>query len=387
MNGSIDKYLTPAGRARWRIRWDEPTGTDGGRRRRSRAGLRTLSEAKAVLHDLQQRRALGVSTTTERETVGDYLPRWLEGLRVKPTTLANYATCVNRYLVPALGNVRLRDLQPEHLDGLYRKLEREGKGENVGLAPKTVRHVHTAVRKALQDAVERGRLGRNVADLAHPPTQRQARSHNARSKAWTVEELGVFLAAIRGDRLGALWILTASTGLRRAEVVGLQWDALDLDDGTANIFRTVTEAAGKVIASDSTKTDASQRRIALDRETVRVLKAHRKTQTTERLAVGPLWLGDGLSVFTRTDGLPLRPSDVSHAFTKVVRTLGLPEVGVHGLRHTYATLAIRAGIPAHIVSKRLGHANVGITMTVYAHAFPSDDRDAAERAAAVLFGT
>ena len=387
MNGSLDKYQTPAGETRWRIRWDEPTGTDGARRRRSRAGFRTRSDAKTTLHDVQQRRTLGVSTTNERETLGDYLPRWLDGLRVKPTTLANYATCVNRYLIPALGTVRLRDLQPEHLDGLYRRLEREGKGDGVGLAPKTVRHVHTAVRKALQDAVERGRLARNVADLAHPPTQRQARSHNARSKAWTVDELGVFLAAIRGERDEALWVLTASTGLRRGEVVGLRWDAVDLDEGTAHVFRTVTEAAGKVVESDSTKTDASQRRIALDPETVRVLRAHRRRQAEERLALGPLWRGDGTPVFTRPDGLPMRPSDVSHAFTKVVRTLGLPEVGVHGLRHTYATLAIRAGVPAHVVSKRLGHANVGITMTVYAHAFPSDDREAADRVARVMFGT
>jgi integrase len=90
-------------------------------------------------------------------------------------------------------------------------------------------------------------------------------------------------------------------------------------------------------------------------------------------------------MFTRADELPMRPSDVSQAFTNVVRRLGLPEVGVQGFRHTYATLAIRAGVPAHVVSKRLGHANVGITMSVYAHAFPSDDRDAAERVAAVMF--
>jgi integrase len=387
MNGSIDRYTTPAGAPRWRIRWDEPTGTDGARRRRSRAGFTTLRDAKAAMLDIQQKRSLGMTTTTDRETVGEYLPRWLAGLRVKPTTLANYESVSRLYLIPELGELRLRDVQPEHLDALYRRLERDGKGEGVGLAPKTVRHVHTAIRKALQDAVERGRIGRNVADLAHPPTQRQARSVNARVKAWNLDELSAFLASVRGDRLEALWILTASTGLRRGEVVGLRWDALDLDEGTVSIFRTVTEAGGKVVESDTTKTDSSQRRIALDPETIRVLKAHRRKQAEERLAVGPLWRGDGLALFTRPDGLPLRPSDVSHAFTKVVRALELPEVGVHGLRHTYATLAIRAGIPAHIISKRLGHANVGITMTVYAHAFPSDDREAAVRAAAVLFGT
>lgn len=387
MNGSIDKYLTPTGKTHWRIRWDEPTANNGVRRRRSQAGIKTRSAAKVALHDIQRRTALGMTTQDDRDTLGDYLPRWLDGLCVKPTTLANYATCVNRYLIPTLGSVRLRDLQPEHLDGLYRKLEKDGKNNGVGLAPKTVRHVHTAIRKALQDAVKRGRLARNVADDAHPPTQRQSRSQNARTKAWTVEELGVFLSTIRGDHQEALWVLTATTGMRRGEVIGLRWDALDLDEGTANIFRTVTEVSGKVIMSESTKTDASQRRIALDKETIRVLRAHRKRQTSEQLAAGPNWQGDSSSIFTWPDGVPLSPSYVSRSFTKLVRRLGLPEIGFHGLRHTYATLAICTGIPAHIVSRRLGHANVAITMTIYAHAFPTDDRDAAERAAAFLFGT
>ena len=386
MNGSLDRYQTRSGETRWRIRWDDSTDSEGARRRRSRAGFRTRSEAKAALHEVQQKQTLGVSTAPDRETLREYLPRWLEGLRVKPTTLANYSTSVNRYLIPMLGGVRLHELQPDHLDALYRQLERDGKGGGVGLAPKTVRHVHTAVRKALQDAVDRGRLARNVADLAHPPTQRQSRSQNARVKAWTVDELGTFLATVRDDRLAALWVLIASTGLRRGEAVGLRWDAVDLTEGSVSVHRTVTEAAGRIVASDSAKTASSQRRIAIDSATATALRNHKRRQAEERLRLGALWPADGQSVFTRPDGLPLRPSDVSHVFTRTVRALGLPEVGVHGLRHTYATLAIRAGIPAHVISKRLGHSSVGITMDVYAHAFPSDDRDAAERVAAVLFG-
>jgi integrase len=124
----------------------------------------------------------------------------------------------------------------------------------------------------------------------------------------------------------------------------------------------------------------------LDAETCRVLRRHRKVQLEQRIALGDMWQGDGAVVFTRTDGRPLRPSDVSKAFTTVVRTLGLPPIGVHRLRHSFATLAIRSGVPVHILSRRLGHASVGITLSTYAHARPSDDRDAAERAAAI-FGT
>lgn len=387
MRGSIDKYRTPSGATRWRIRWDQPTEIGGARQQGTKAGIATRREAEAMLLDVQNRLNLGVSVTSDRETVGAYLTRWLDGLRVKPTTLANYESVVRLYLKPELGSVRLRDLQPEHLDGLYRRLETSGKAPGVGLAPKSVRHVHTAIRKALQDAYARGHVARNVADLANPPTQRQARSQNAKVKAWTVEQVSTFLAHVADDRLVALWIVAASTGLRRGELVGLRWSAVDLEEGTLRVERTVTEAGGRVVSDDSAKTDASERTLALDRETVRVLRAHRKRQSEERLALGPLWVGVEGDVFTRPDGRPLRPSDVSHAFTRASQAVGLPSVGVHGLRHTYATLSIRAGVPPHIISRRLGHANVGITMTVYAHAFPSDDREAAERAAAFLFGT
>lgn len=387
MTGSMDKYRTPKGQVRWRIRWDQPTEIGGPRRQGTKAGIATQREAKALLLDVQNRLNLGVTVSGDRETVGAYLTRWLDGLRVKPTTLANYESVVRLYLKPELGAVRLRDLQPEHLDGLYRRLETSGKGPGVGLAPKSVRHVHTAIRKALQDAYARGHVARNVADLANPPTQRQARSQNAKVKAWAVEQVSKFLAHVADDRLVALWILAASTGMRRGELVGLRWSAVDLEEGTLRVERTVTEAGGRVVSDDSAKTDASERTLALDRETVRVLRAHRKRQSEERLALGPLWVGVEGDVFTRPDGRPLSPSDVSHAFTRAAQAVGLPSIGVHGLRHTYATLSIRAGVPPHIISRRLGHANVGITMTVYAHAFPSDDREAAERAAAFLFGT
>jgi integrase len=387
MRGTVDRYRTGTGETRWRIRWDEGVDSSGKRRRGSRAGIRTRREAEALLLDVRSRLNLGVTISSDRETVGAYLTRWLDSLRVKPTTLANYESVVRLYIIPELGTVRLRDLQPEHLDALYRRLEASGKAPGVGLAPKSVRHVHTAIRKALQDAYARGHVARNVADLANPPTQRQARSQNAKVKAWTVEQVSTFLVHVADDRLVALWILAASTGLRRGELVGLRWSAIDLDEGTLRVERTVTEAAGRVVSSDSAKTDASERTLALDGETLRVLRTHRRRQTEERLAAGPLWEGLEGDVFTRPDGQPLRPSDVSHVFTRAARAAGLPSIGVHGLRHTYATLSIRAGVPAHIISRRLGHANVGITMTVYAHAFPSDDREAAERAAAFLFGT
>jgi integrase len=114
------------------------------------------------------------------------------------------------------------------------------------------------LRKSLQDAVERGYLGRNVCDLANPPTQRDARGRRARDKAWTVDQLRTFLAYITDDRHYALWLLIASTGMRRGEVCGLRWDEVDLDRGRVRVARTITEVRGRLVVQDDGKSDAGR---------------------------------------------------------------------------------------------------------------------------------
>lgn len=249
MNGSADKYRVrtkhpKTGRYdRWRIRWELPPDPYTGERRRcTRAGFATRSKAEAVLAELLGQVNNGTYVEPSRQRLGDYLTAWLEGLRVRPTTRDNYRTQVEVHIVPRLGGVALSDLTAEQVDRLYRQLEQHGKRagrcrtagatckdhgcareRHDGLAPKSVRHVHTALRKALQDAVDRGYLGRNVADLANPPTQRDARSKRAREKAWTADVLRSFLADTSDDRLAPLWLLASTTGLRRAELCGLRW--------------------------------------------------------------------------------------------------------------------------------------------------------------------
>lgn len=299
----------------------------------------------------------------------------------------------------------LSNLTAEQVDGLYRQLERHGKraGEcrtagvtcrasgcaperHEGLAPKSVRHVHTMLRKALQDAVDRGYLGRNVADLAHPPTQRAARGHRARDKAWTVDQLRTFLAESAQSRLAPLWQLASTTGLRRAELCGLRWADVDLERARLRVSRTITEVRGQLVVQDDAKTEAAERSFALDARTVAALRRWKSRQAEERLAAPPgVWSDTGL-VFTREDGSGYRPKRLSSAFTAEVDRAGLPRIGVHGLRHAYATAALRAGVSPEVVSKRLGHSSVMITLTIYAHVFEQDDEAAAELVAEAIYG-
>lgn len=384
MRGGVQSYETKAGR-RWMAIYDLPTAPDGRRRQARRRGFATRRDAQAALRKALNAVDEGRHVDHSAQTVAAYLRAWLAGIAVKPTTLANYRQCAEVYVIPRLGGVRLQHLTAEHLDVLYRELEREGKRDGTGLAPKSVRHVHTMVRRALQTAVERGHVLRNVADLAHPPTQKQTRSKRARDKAWTVAQLRTFLEHVEGDRVYAVWLLLATTGLRRAEVLGLRWSDLDLDAGRLRVAQTVTVAESQPVWSGDGKTDSAERSIALDPATVSVLRAHRGRQVEERLAAGPVWQDHGL-LFVWEDGRPIHPERVSKWFTDRARAAGLPSIGVHGIRHSYATAALRAGVSPEVVSERIGHADVATTLSIYAHVMEGDDQAAAERAAAAILG-
>jgi integrase len=209
-----------------------------------------------------------------------------------------------------------------------------------------VRNVHGCLHVALEAAVARGYLPSNVADLANPPKARRARSRNARDHCRTREQLVTFLDHGRtsDNRLYPLWFLIATTGLRRAEALALRWTDVDLDPARLTIRQTVTVADGVIVWQRDAKSDDSERTIALDTRTVTVLNDHRRRQLEQRLAAGPVWSThpqDQDLVFTRADGTAIPPKRASQLFTRHVDTAGLPRIGVHGLRHSWATLARR----------------------------------------------
>lgn len=408
----VTRYETGSGEVRWRVTYDLLPGPDGERRRTTKRGFRTVKEANRFRRDALSRheQGLGRDPARGRERLADYLRAWLEGLAVKPTTRADYRQSIECYISPRIGGVRLEQLTPEHLDRLYRALERNGKRRgpcrtdgrtcpvegcspslHQGLGPKSIRNVHGCLHVALEAAVQRGYLSRNVADLANPPTPKRARSRNARDKCWTRDQLVAFLDHSRStdDALYALWFLIATTGLRRAETLALRWTDLDLDHARLTIRQTVTVADGVIVWQDDAKSDDSERTIALDGRTVAMLRDHRSRQAANRLACGPAWSTDERDrqlVFTRHDGTAIPPRRASQMFTRRVDVAGLPRIGVHGLRHTWATLALRAGVPVKVVSERIGHADPAVTMQVYAHALEGDDATAAEITAAAIFG-
>lgn len=345
-----------------------------------------------------------------RLTLADYLEQWLDALRLAPQTVGNYRVWVRTHLVPHLGHLTLSEITPLHLNAMYNALERTGShlvcchsrpcGRRDGTGPlsrSSVRHVHNTLSAALRDAVDAGLLASSPTARAKPPTLRQAKAQRSPFTTWTAEQLSAFLTRWQDHRYSPLWHLLATTGLRRGEALGLRWQDVDLERGTAAVRQTVglerTRGGTRETFIQPTVKNGRPHMIALDPGTVAVLRRHRAEQDGQRLQLGEGWTDLDL-VFCRDagwlaadsrPGLPLRGERVSALWRELAdRTPEVPRIRLHDLRHTWATLALTQGVHPKVVQERLNHANIGITLDLYSHTTVGMDRAAADQVAGLL---
>jgi integrase len=306
-------------------------------------------------------------------TLREYLEgEWLPAIvgTVRPLTLTQYTSIVNRRIVPRLGSLRLQAVTGGHLNAFYRELE------EAGLSPASRRLTHAVLSRAFRDAIRWGKLTRSPAAAADPPAPAESRA-----QAWTAKELGRFLEPLGSDRLFALWRLAATTGMRRGELLGLTWLTLDLEGGTLRVDQQLVPTRGGM-SFGPPKSKRSRRKIALDAETVETLRAHREAQLLERAFVSDAYVDRDL-VFCNELGGPINPTRLTEAFTRHRKTAGIPTGTLHILRHTHTTHALSSGVPVHVVAARIGDRPETVLKT-YAHLLPTSDAEAAEQVAALI---
>jgi integrase len=347
---------------RWEARLTLPNG-----KRRSFYG-KTREEARKRLAAAIRDRDLGLPVVAEKQTVAAFLASWLE--IVKPTigaeTYRRYEQQVRIHLAPALGRHRLARLSAQHVQTFYAAKLTEGK------APGTVHHMHMLLTSALAMAVKLGSVQRNVAELVTPPQPAQKEMHPL-----DAAQVRLFLDTVRSGRLEALYVLLVTTGVRIGEALALRWQDFDADAALLHIRHTLHHVKGGTWRLTAPKTKTSRRKIELPASTVDALRAHRARQLAERLQVGELWEDHGF-IFADEIGRPLRASHLhERSFLLPLKRAGLPRIRIHDLRHTAATLLLTNGVFVKQVSEMLGHANVAITMTVYAHVLPTMHKEAA----------
>ena len=359
--------------ATWTVMYDEQPDERGKRRQRSKGGFATRREAQTFLTDTLSRLGDGSYAAPSKLTLGAYLTgEWLPAVEstLRPLSFTTYQAVVRLRIVPELGQLRLQALSAGNVNGLYRKLEQDG------LSVSTRRLTHAVLHRSLRDAVRWGRLVRSPADMVDRPA-----ATRSKVQAWTASELRRFLAHVAGDRLFGLWRLAGTTGMRRGELAGLTWRCLDLDAGRLSVEQQLLPTRGGV-SFGPPKSVRSRRTVALDPETVAVLRAHRETQLLERTFAGDAYQ-DGDLVFCDPLGGPVHPQRLTARFAELRKAAGIQAGTLHVLRHTAATLALTAGVPVHIVASRLGDTPTTL-LERYAHLLPQSDELAAERMAALL---
>ncbi len=377
--------------AGWEYLYREPDPMTGGRGRlRSKAGFPTKASAEAALRQVLATIDTHSYVSPKALTLAEYLEaQWLPAVAptLRPATHYSYGRNMRLHVLPALGGVQLQALTPNALNLLYAQLLSGGrldvKGRGRPLAPKTVRYIHDILSRALQDAFRWQLVSRNVGKLAIPP--RPKFTSRPELVTWSPAELQAFLRLIAGHRNAAAYLTLVTTGARRGEILGLAWTDVDLTGGKLHVRRSlvcVTHAP----QYSSTKTSKSRRTIALDPATVAALRTHRANQAVEKLAAGVDYNDHGL-VFCGPTGGPVHPERFSRTFEQTVKLNHLRRIRLHDLRHTWASLALQAGIHPKIVSERLGHANITITLDIYSHVLPSMHSEAANAVAAQILGS
>ncbi len=278
---------------------------------------------------------------------------------------------VRRHLIPALGATPLRKLAAEQIQALVNEKRADG------LAPRTIHYLYSVLHHALEQAQVLGLVSRTVARLVRLPRMTRTKVH-----PFNPAQARTFLEAVRGNRLETLCTLALACGLRQGDILGFQWDDVDLERGSLTVRHTLVRIDGQRILAEP-KTEQSHRTIPLPAVALGSLRVHALQQADDRDRAGDSWPESGL-VFTTKRGTALDAKNVTHRFQAVVKRAGLPHQRFHDLRHACASLLLSQGLNLKDVAETLGHSRIAVTVDLYGHMYDERRREIADRMDAIL---
>lgn len=352
----------------------------GKRRQKVKQGFRTKREAENALAEAQKTVIDGTVVANSNMRLDEFLDEWLVGqeARLRPSSHHSYVIASKR-LKRHLGKHKLQALTPLQIEKFYAELLDHGSRIGEGLAPKTVKNTHVVLRKALADAERLGLVQRNAAAAARGPAVTRPEM-----TTWSSDQLKAFSTTALESRMRNAFTILASTGMRRGEALGLRWGDVDFDSSQLAIVQTVSTVDGRVVVGQP-KTAGSRRTVYVHDATIKALRQQRQLQAEERLAAGSAWENDNDLVFRTVTGGPVNPDGFSRHFDKLVAQADVPRIRLHDLRHTNATLSLKAGVHPKVVSERLGHSSIAITLDLYSHVTPGISREAAATVESMMF--
>lgn len=291
----------------------------------------------------------------------DFLEQWHKNKKnkISPNTFENCRGNIQTHIKPALGDFQLSQLNSLAIDNFYTELESKG------LSSATIRKIHTIVRSSLEYAKDYKFISINPAAVVKPPTVK-----HKDIEVWEEKEIVYFLDAIKDEYDYIIYYLALYTGMRKGEILGLKWQDIDFYNNKIRVMRSYTKTG-----FSKGKTDKARRVIDIDDNTIEELKAHEKVIEKNKRVCGNEY-NDLDLLICRVDGSPVDVRNVNRRFEKLIKKLDMKKIRFHDLRHTHATLMLAMGIPVKVVSERLGHEKVELTLNTYAHLLPSMQLDA-----------
>ena len=359
----------------------------------------------------------------EKLTVSQFAEIWLQDhvqKTMEQATISQYTHLLREHILPIIGKVKMADVKPKHIIDMLSELSENRKdGKKGGYSSKTLKHCKEICSSMFNTGINWGIIIRNPCD--HVAIPKVASGKEGKDNFFTPEQTNIFLDYLEKDykttvgthdrihqngrqyhvaeytethsvptQLKLFYHLCVYGGFRRGELIGLTWDHVDLAKGTISVVQSTVQVSGKRITKEP-KSRNSRRSVKLPAEISAMFKEYRQEYLEYRLAVGSFWKGDGSFVFIQANGLQMHPDTPTKAMKKIIRRYNadhpadpLPEITLHGLRHTSATLSIYSGADPEAVSKRLGHSRTSTTMDIYASSFEKAEAEAGEGIARVL---
>ena len=361
MRGTVTKK-----KDRWYIVYYIGKDSNGKWKQKWEGGFDTKKEAEKMLRARIQEIESGFLNAVDNSTVAVYLRYWLQSYcmpRLAANTISGYRINIERHIIPYIGEIRLNRLQPKDIQALYGKLAA------AGLSGTSMRYVHNTLHKALVCAVKGQVLQKNAADYVDIPL-----ASKFEAIPLTPDEAKQLIAACKDTEIYIPVLLALMHGLRRGEVLALQWNDVDFEVGTLSIKRSANYIKGEFFLSD-TKTRNSRRTLRMSPTMICSLREHKALQDEWRVEFGKGFNPYNL-VICRKDGSPMTPNAVQYLFKEALSTNDLPDIRFHDLRHTNATFMLRNEVPAKIVSAMLGHSTISITLDTYSHVMTDMQQDA-----------
>ncbi len=330
---------------------------------------RSRGEAQEWIQELQNQIRNGLTFNAAQLTVNNYLQEWLDTYQesIRPKTFKQYKQITEQYLMPGIGNLKLRDLRPDHIQALYTVLLKEGKSQ------RTVLLIHAVLHRALNQALKWSLLGRNPAHSVNRPKYRKGEMHTLNEN-----QVKVLLKFSKSTKLETLLWMAVTTGLREGEILGLKWSDLDWVTRTISVQRQLQRLKNQGLVFSTPKSEAGERPVMLSVATIRMLRGHHVVQFYEKLFARDRWQENDL-IFPSSYGSPMDPRNLYKNFKNLLNRAKLPDIRFHDLRHTAATLMLQNGIHPKVVQERLGHKDVTLTLNTYSHVLPDIQEEAAQK--------